>query len=184
MVVWPPKFSVNRYSCVWRANHSQPGHWWLSLLVQRLGHSCSLCHEPASQPWHFNSTVPDFPAGMVSTTPSDSQSMWLIASNYVLISYSMVSMTLPDCRHANYDCLSGSRVSIFLNFIFHLNILGFLGESQSCLLLTVEISMWHPALRPASPLLRKLSVKTTSLLSQREPMGLRRGCLWCGTELW
>lgn len=48
----------------------------------------------------------------------------------------------------------------------------------------MEISRWPPALRLASPQRRKLSGKTTSLWFQREPMGLKRGCLWCGTELW
>lgn len=45
-----PPVPVIRYSCVWGANHSQPGHRRLSLLVQRLGHRCCFCHEPTSQP--------------------------------------------------------------------------------------------------------------------------------------
>ena len=73
--------SALRYSGLWGTNYSQLGHWWLSLLVQRLGHSCCLCHEPTHQPWPHNSTVLDLSAGVVSKTPSIYWArVWLLAS--------------------------------------------------------------------------------------------------------
>lgn len=38
-----------RYGGVCGANHSKPGHRWLSLLVKRLGYSGRFGHEPASK---------------------------------------------------------------------------------------------------------------------------------------
>lgn len=61
-----PPLPVTRYRCVWGANHSQPGNQRLSLLVQRLGYCCCICHEPSSQPGHFNPAVPGIFVSMAS----------------------------------------------------------------------------------------------------------------------
>lgn len=48
-----------RFCGFWGANHSQSGHWWLSLLEQELGQSSCLCHLPTAESWPLNPRPPE-----------------------------------------------------------------------------------------------------------------------------
>lgn len=134
-------FPAHRCGCVRRTNHSQPSYGRLTLLVQRLGHSCCVCHEPTFKPWPINSTVSDLTVSMVS--------IHLYPPDLISLKDHLTFVTkYSDCVYPAATC------------------------------------RWRPALMQVSPLLRRLWVRTTSLWSQKEPPGSRRGCHWCGTELW
>lgn len=49
----------SRFCGFWGANHSQSGHWRLSLLEQELGQSSCLCHLPTAESWPLNPRPPE-----------------------------------------------------------------------------------------------------------------------------